>query len=52
MATLLEILIKRIDQLNDPKIRLVAAPSLPISVLLAHVDAHYNCYLNVQSIRV
>lgn len=52
MATFLEILIKRIEQLNDPKIRLVAAPPLPITVLLVHVDAHYNCYAKVQSIRV
>lgn len=52
MATFLEILIKRIEQLNDPKIRLVAVPLLPISVLLAHVDSHYNCYVKVQSIRV
>lgn len=52
MAAILETLVRRIGKLDDSKIRLIATPSLPVDVLIAHIDAHHNNYLELQTIRV
>lgn len=52
IAPILETLIERAEKSVQPKIRLLNSTPLPISALIALVDAHYKSYQSVQAIRV